>query len=140
MKNYNRIFISCFLMICGIGVFAVSAEAANLEWMTTELYYERNDKGQVTDNLIIQGYFSNKTDQYVNWFYEVNLTAVFTNKASGKYSRKIPITVRNFEKMIDPHNTVRHRFRIRNVEIVHPIENYEVIPGYMRWKQSRAAG
>ncbi|MHC1760736.1 MAG: hypothetical protein AB9917_14780 [Negativicutes bacterium] len=140
MKNYNRIFISCLLMICGIGVFAVSAEAANLEWMTTELYYERNDKGQVTDNLIIQGYFSNKTDQYVNWFYEVNLTAVFTSKASREYSRKIPITVRNFEKMIDPHGTVRHRFHIRNVEIVHPIETYEVIPGYMRWKQSRAAG
>ena len=140
MKNYNRIFISCLLMICGIGVFAVSAEAANLEWMTTELYYERNEKGQVTDNLIIQGVFSNKTDQYVNWFYEVNLTAIVTSKDPNRISRRIPITVRNFEKMIDPHSTAEHRFHIRHIEIVHPIETYEVIPGYMRWKQSRAAG
>ena len=140
MKNFNRIFLSCLLMICAIGAFAVSAEAANLEWTTTELYYERNDKGEITDTLIIQGYFANKTGQYLNWFYEVNLTAIIKGKAPKAFSRKIPITVRNFEKMIDPHSTARHRFHIRNVEIVHPIETFEVIPGYMRWKQSRAAG
>ena len=140
MGKYKQFFCISFLIICGICYLPINAEASNLEWTTTELFYELDSAGQVTNNLIIQGYFTNNTDQYVNWFYEVNFTAIIKSSIGAGYSRKISSTFRNFEKMIDPHSSAEYRFRIRKAEIVYPIDTYKVFPGYMRWKQSKAAG
>lgn len=117
----------------------VQGEAAQqIEWHTTDLYYELTEDGTPENILIIEGYFTNNTDQYINYIYEVTLTATITS-TSG-YTDTVKGTFRDFEKMIEPYSDSNHRFRIRNADTIWPIDSYSVKRGYMRWKHSSAAG
>ena len=116
------------------------ANAREIDWYTTSVEYQDNPDGSASDVLVIEGYFSNNTDKYINYIYEFHLTAFVTNNDGPGYTAKIPVTFRNFEKMIDPYGESHHRFRIRNAEIVWPIDEYEVEVGYMKWKYSSSAG
>ncbi|SMC48778.1 hypothetical protein SAMN04488500_1045 [Sporomusa malonica] len=42
--------------------------------------------------------------------------------------------------MIDPYSDSNHRFRVTNAQTIWPVEEYEVIQGLTKWKQSDAAG
>ncbi|HBS57888.1 MAG: hypothetical protein AAGU23_00320 [Bacillota bacterium] len=137
--------ISSWLFVCAAVLFGlvclmpVQAEAAQqIEWHTTNLYYELTEDNTPENILVIEGYFVNNTDKYINYFHEFNLTATITD--DGGYTGTIKGTFRNFEKMIDPFSRSDHRFRIRNAEIIWPVDSYNVKRGYIKWKYSGAAG
>ena len=84
--------------------------------------------------------FYNQPDKYINYIYELNLSATMRADIGAGYTGTVNGTFRNFEKMIDPHSDASHKFRITKAKIVWPIEEYEVTQGYTKWKQSDAAG
>lgn len=129
--------VAFFGMMC---TMPAQAEAAKLEWHTTNLYYEQNEEGTPDNILVIEGYFRNRTDKYINYMYEVNLKAAITSSVGSGYTGHVKGTFRNFEKMIAPHGDSYHKFRVRHAEIIWPIESYKVRSGYMKWKNSNAAG
>lgn len=142
MKKYNQLFLVCVAIFFGVyGFFMTNVEASSkLDWTTTDLYYERDNDGNLKDILVIEGYFTNNTEQYINWFYEITFTANITADIGAGYKGTVKGTFRDFEQIIEPYSDATHRFRINNAQIIYPIDNYEVIRGYARWKQSRAAG
>lgn len=141
MRKSSSLFLVCFIMLVSF-VCLVPAQAAaeqKIEWNTTDLYYEVNEDGTPENILIIEGYFVNNTDRYINYIYELTLTATITNERG--YTDNVTCTFRDFEKMIEPYSASSdHRFRIRNAEIIWPVESYDVQRGYIKWKHSGAAG
>lgn len=139
-KNSSWLFV-CAVLLFGLVCFMPGqTEAAKVEWHTTNLYYEVNEDGTPENMLVIEGYFRNNTDRYINYIYEFNLTATITTDIGSGYTGNVKGTFRNFEKMIAPYGDSYHKFRIRNAKIIWPVESYEVTPGYMKWKHSGAAG
>ncbi|MCM0761240.1 MULTISPECIES: hypothetical protein [Sporomusa] len=139
MKKSKSWLLICAAVLFGlVCLLPVQAEAAQVEWHTTNLYYEVTEDNTPENILIIDGYFRNNTDRYINYVYEFNLTATITNDSG--YTGTVKGSFRDFEKMIAPYGESNHRFRIRNAEIIWPVDSYEVRGGYMRWKHSSAAG
>lgn len=141
MRKVSSFLLICLIMMVSFVCMVTAAEAAEqkVEWITTDLYYEVNEDGTPEDILIIKGFFVNNTDKYINYFYELNLKATITNDVG--YTDTIKCTFWDFEKMIEPYSSSsNHTFRVRNVEIIWPVESYDVKRGYIRWKQSSAAG
>lgn len=142
MKKYIPIFFVCLALFvgacCGL---PPGAEAADqVVWTTTDLYYEVDGDGTPQDILVIEGYFTNDTDRYVNYFYEFNLTATIRADIGAGYTGQVHGVFRNFELMIEPYSSVNHKFRVRGAQIIWPVEEYEVIQGFTKWKHSGAAG
>ena len=137
-KNSNWLFV-CVVVLFGLAfLMPARAEAAQIDWHTTDLYYELNEDGTPENILIIEGYFTNNTDRYINYIYEITLTATITSTKG--YTDTVKGTFRDFEKMIEPYGDSNHRFRIRNADTIWPIDSYNVKRGYTRWKHSGAAG
>lgn len=137
MKRVKYLF-ACLVVLCGLmGLGPNQAEAAKLEWHTTDLYYEMGEGGNPENVLVIEGYFHNNTDRYINYIYEFNLSATI-NSPDG--SGTISGTFQNFDKMIEPYSDSSHTFRITNARIFWPVESYSVKGGYARWKNSKSAG
>lgn len=109
-------------------------------WMTTDVYYELTSDGTPKNILVIEGYFKNNTDKYINYFYEFNITATIRADIGAGYTGQVHGTFRNFEKMIDPYSKSKHIFRITNAKTIWPVDAYNVIQGVTKWKQSNAAG
>ena len=142
MRRYMQVLLLCLAVCWGFWCLDVArVEAADkVVWATTDLYYELDNQGRPQDVLVIEGYFTNNTDQYINYFYELNLAATMRADIGAGYTGTVNGVFRNFEKMIDPYSYANHKFRIRNAKIIWPVEEYEVIQGYTKWKQSGAAG
>ena len=142
MKKWMQVLLLCLAVCLGTGFWGMEhGEAAEkVVWTTTDLYYELAGQGAPKNVLVIEGYFTNHTDKYINYFYELNLAATMRADIGAGYTGTVKGTFRNFEKMIDPHSEAAHTFRITNAKIVWPIEEYEVVQGYTKWKQSDAAG
>ncbi|CVK18704.1 hypothetical protein [Sporomusa sphaeroides] len=139
MKKSNSWLLVCAAVLFGlVCLLPVQAEAAPVEWHTTNLYYEVTEDNTPENILIIDGYFRNNTGRYINYVYEFNLTATITDDSG--YTGTVKGTFRDFEKMLEPYGEANHRFRIRNADIIWPVDSYEVRGGYMRWKHSSAAG
>lgn len=141
MRKSIRLLFAGLIMLFSFVCLVPAAQAAEqkIEWITTDLYYELNEDNTPENILIIKGFFVNNTDKYINYIYELNLEATITN--SGGDTGTVKGTFRNFEKMIEPYCvSTSHTFRIRNAKIIWPVENYEVKRGYIKWKQSGAAG
>ncbi len=142
MEKWMKVVLVCVAVCIGAAFLgAERVEAAG--WVvctTTELYYALDGQGAPKNVLVIEGYFTNHTDKYINYFYELNLAATMRADIGAGYTGTVKGTFRNFEKMIDPHSEAAHTFRITNAKIVWPIEEYEVVQGYTKWKQSDAAG
>lgn len=141
VKNSKLLFL-CLAVFFGMICFLTAkVEAADkVVWTTTDVYYEMNSDGTPRDVLVIAGYFTNNTNKYINYFYEVTFTATITADIGAGYTGQVRGTFRDFEKMIDPYSEASHKFRIRNAKIIWPVDNFEVIQGYTKWKQSDAAG
>ncbi len=142
MRRCMQVLLLCLAVCWGFWCLdAARVEAADkVVWTTTDLYYELDNQGRPQDVLVIEGYFTNNTDQYINYFYELNLAATMRADIGAGYTGTVNGVFRNFEKMIDPYSYANHKFRIRNAKIIWPVEEYEVIQGYTKWKQSGAAG
>ena len=138
MRKWMQVLLVCLAVCLGTGFGeAERAEAASkVVWTTTDLYYELDGQGSPKDVLVIEGYFTNHTDKYINYIYELNLSATMRADIGAGYTGTVNGTFRNFEKMIDPHSDASHKFRITKAKIVWPIEEYEVTQGYTKWKQS----
>jgi hypothetical protein len=141
IKN-SKLLLICLAVLVGLACLmpAQTEAASKVVWTTTDLYYELNDDGTPSNVLVIEGYFTNNTDKYINYFYELNLTATITASIGSGYTGDVHGTFRDFEKIIEPYSDSNHRFRIRNAETIWPVDSYEVIQGYTKWKQSNAAG
>jgi len=141
VKNIKFFFLCLAVFFGSVCFIAAKAEAANkVVWTTTGVYYEMNSGGNPRDVLVIEGYFTNNTDKYINYFYELNLTATITADIGAGYTGQVHGTFRDFEKMIEPYSEASHKFRIKKAKIIWPVDNFEVIQGYTKWKQSDAAG
>ena len=142
VRRCMQILLVCLAVCLGswyLGGDRVEA-AEKVVWTTTDLYYELDSEGRPQDVLVIEGYFTNNTDKYINYFYELNLSATMRADIGAGYIGTVNGVFRNFEMMIDPYSESNHKFRIRKAKIIWPIEEYEVIQGYTKWKQSDAAG
>lgn len=142
MRKCMSILLVCLAVVWGACCLGTAkAEAADkVIWNTTNVYYELDSQGSPKDTLIIEGYFTNNTDKYINYIYELNLEVTMRADIGAGYTGTVKGVFRNFEKMIEPYSDSNHRFRIKNAQIIWPIEEYEVIQGYTKWKQSDAAG
>ena len=143
MRRYIQQILLVCLVVCVASWYLGGARveaAEKVVWTTTNLYYELDRQGSPQNVLVVEGYFTNNTDKYINYFYELNLAATMRADIGAGYIGTVKGVFRNFEKMIDPYSDSNHRFRIRNAEIIWPIEEYEVIQGNTKWKQSDAAG
>ncbi|CQR70277.1 hypothetical protein SOV_38130 [Sporomusa ovata DSM 2662] len=143
MKRYVQLVFLCLAVFLGSSCFlSDKVEAAKkIVWTTTNLYYELNSEGTPEDVLVIEGYFTNNTNKYINYFYELNLKATIRADIGAGYTGQVNGTFRNFEKMIEPYsNSSNHKFRVKNAQIIWPVEEYEVTQGLTKWKQSNAAG
>lgn len=142
MRQYIQIVSICLAVFLGSCCFlSPRVEAAEkVIWTTTNLYYELDSDDKPENVLVIEGYFTNNTDKYINYFYEFNLTATIRADIGAGYTGQVKGTFKNFEEMIDPYSETNHKFRIKNAKVIWPIEEYEVIQGYTKWKQSSAAG
>lgn len=142
MTKKSGMILVCLALLLGLMSLAPTGAGAEpkIEWTTTNLYYEVNEDGTPENILIIEGYFTNHTDKYINYFYEMNLSATITTDIGSGYTGTVKGVFRNFEKQIEPYGKSNHRFRIRNAQIIWPVESYEVKRGYVKWKQSDNAG
>ncbi|WP_094603745.1 hypothetical protein SPSIL_041450 [Sporomusa silvacetica DSM 10669] len=142
MKKYIRLILVCLVVVLGSYCLAPANAAAEnkLDWTTTDLHYVLNSEGYPTDVVIIEGYFTNNTDKYINYIYEFDLTATIRADIGAGYKDQVHGNFKNFEKIIEPYSTSDHRFRINKAKIIWPIEEYEVIQGVTKWKYSNAAG
>lgn len=142
MKKYIQLGLLCLAVLLGSYCFILpEVEAADkVVWTTTNLYYELNSQGEPKNVLVIEGYFTNNTGKYINYFYELNLTATIRADIGAGYTGQVQAAFRNFEKIIEPYSNSNHRFRVTNAQKIWPVEEYEVIQGFTKWKQSDAAG
>ena len=142
MKRYIQVLFVCLAVFLGSCCFlSDKVEAADkVVWTTTNLYYELYSDGTPKDVLVIEGYFTNYTDKYINYFYELNLTATIRAEIGAGYTGEVRGSFRDFEKIIEPYSASNHKFRINNAQTIWPVEEYEVTQGWTKWKQSDAAG
>lgn len=79
IKNITTIFLAVTIFLGILCIMPVHADAAKLDWHTTKVYYPMTENG-LSHTLIIEGYFQNNTDKYINHINDITLTAYITGE------------------------------------------------------------
>ena len=88
MEKWMKVVLVCVAVCIGaafLGAERVEA-AERVVWTTTDLYYELDGQGAPKNILVIEGYFTNHTDKYINYFYELNLAATMRADIGAGYT------------------------------------------------------
>ena len=139
VKNITTVFFAITMFLGLLCMMPAHADAAELDWHTTKVYYPMTENG-LSHTLVIEGYFQNNTDKYIKHINDITLTAYITGQ-NGELDT-VKSTFGNFDKMMSPWGTSKHRFRIRrgSDKDIWAVAHWKVQRGHMSWQYGSAAG